>query len=650
VATSSSRLKLIEGNGQAEPAVERRAGTLRIATAGSVDDGKSTLIGRLLYDSKMVLADQLEQLEETSRRRGDLEVDLALLTDGLRAEREQGITIDVAYRYFATARRRFILADTPGHVRYTRNMVTGASTADLALILIDARKGVVEQTKRHAFVASLVGVPHLTVCVNKMDLVDFSETRFEEIVEAFEDFAAKLELTDIEFIPISALHGDNVVERSLRMKWYEGPPLLYHLEHVHVASDRNLVDCRFPVQWVIRPGDDGGQRGYAGQVAAGVLRPGDEVLVAPSGDTTRIASIDGPQGPLEEAFPPMSVVLHLEDELDVSRGDMICRPNNRPARARSIEAMVCWMANRTVSAGDRLLLKQTTRWVTATVEDVRYRVDVQGLHRDKTASTLELNDIGRLKLRTSAPLHVDDYRRNRQTGSFILVDEATNDTVGAGMIVETLTGDSASAAITDAGARSPNVTWHQGGLTRDKRWTALGQRGATVWLTGLPASGKSTIAAALEQVLVNQGRVAYLLDGDNLRHGLNGNLGFSAEDRAENVRRTAQVARLFADAGAIALVSLVSPYARDRIAARELHEEQELDFVEVYVNTPLEECERRDPKGLYAKARRGELSGMTGIDDPYEAPRTPAVEIDGASVDDAVAAIVAELQRLGVIL
>jgi bifunctional enzyme CysN/CysC len=277
-------------------------------------------------------------------------------------------------------------------------------------------------------------------------------------------------------------------------------------------------------------------------------------------------------------------------------------------------------------------------------------VDVQGLHRDKTASTLELNDIGRLKLRTSAPLHVDDYRRNRQTGSFILVDEATNDTVGAGMIVETLTGDSASAAITDAGARSPNVTWHQGGLTRDKRWTALGQRGATVWLTGLPASGKSTIAAALEQVLVNQGRVAYLLDGDNLRHGLNGNLGFSAEDRAENVRRTAQVARLFADAGAIALVSLVSPYARDRIAARELHEEQELDFVEVYVNTPLEECERRDPKGLYAKARRGELSGMTGIDDPYEAPRTPAVEIDGASVDDAVAAIVAELQRLGVIL
>ena len=369
----------------------------------------------------------------------------------------------------------------------------------------------------------------------------------------------------------------------------------------------------------------------------------------PSGDTSRIASIDGPQGTVEEAFPPMSVVVRLEDELDVSRGDVICRPNNRPQRARSLEAMVCWMGDRPVGAGDRLLLKHTTRWVTAEVEDVRYRVEVETLHRDKSAGSLELNDIGRLKLRTSAPLAVDDYRRSRSTGSFILVDEATNDTVGAGMIVEALTGDSGAAAITDAGARSPNVTWHAGGLTRDERWRALGQRGATVWLTGLPASGKSTIATALEQQLVSQGRVAYLLDGDNLRHGLNGNLGFSAEDRAENVRRTAQVARLFADAGAIALVSLVSPYARDRIAARELHAEQELDFVEVFVDTPLEECERRDPKGLYARARRGEISGMTGIDDPYEAPAAPEVAVAGGGVDEAVAAIVAELRRRGVV-
>jgi bifunctional enzyme CysN/CysC len=641
----TSRLTVIEGNGQPDHVVERRASTLRIATAGSVDDGKSTLIGRLLFDSKQVFADQLEHVEETSRRRGDEYTDLALLTDGLRAEREQGITIDVAYRYFATPRRRFILADTPGHIRYTRNMVTGASTADLALILIDARKGVSEQTKRHAFVASLVGVPHLTVCVNKMDLVEFSEDVFEDIREEFEDFAAKLELTDIEFIPISALNGDNVVERSQNMKWYDGAPLLYHLEHVHVASDRNLVDVRFPVQWVIRPSDDGEGRGYAGQVAAGVLRTGDDVHVVPSGDTSRIAAIEGPLGPLEEAVPPMSVVVRLEDELDVSRGDMLCRPGNRPHRSRQLEAMVCWMSDSQATVGKRLLLKHTTRWVHATVDDIRYRVDVETLHRDMSAKSLDLNDIGRLKLRTTSPLAVDDYRRNRTTGSFILVDEGTNDTVGAGMIVETITNGSSG----EATSRSPNVVWHEGGLTREERWRTLGQKGATVWLTGLPASGKSTIAAALEQHLVARGRLAYRLDGDNLRHGLNGNLGFSAEDRAENVRRTAHVARLFADAGTIAIASLVSPYVSDREAARASHEELELDFVEVFVDTPLEECQRRDPKGLYAKARSGEISGMTGIDDPYEAPEAAEIVVRDGSVEDAVAAIVARLEELGVI-
>ncbi len=639
----TSKLTLIEGNGQPEAVVERRASTLRIATAGSVDDGKSTLIGRLLFDSKQVFADQLEHVEETSRRRGDEYVDLALLTDGLRAEREQGITIDVAYRYFATPRRRFILADTPGHVRYTRNMVTGASTADLALILVDARKGVSEQTKRHAFVASLVGVPHLTVCVNKMDLVQYSEEVFEEIVRDFEDFAAKLELTDIEFIPISALNGDNVVDRSENMKWYGGAPLLYHLEHVHVASDRNLVDVRFPVQWVIRPVGDQ-SRGYAGQVAAGMLRTGDEVYVVPSGDTSRIASIEGPLGPLDEAVPPMSVVVRLEDELDISRGDMLCRPGNRPHRSRQLEAMVCWMTDEPVTAGKRLLLKHTTRWVTATVDDIRYRVDVETLHRDTAAGALQLNDIGRLKIRTTSPLAVDDYRRNRTTGSFILVDEATNDTVGAGMIVETIT----NGANPDA-TRSPNVTWHEGGLTREERWRSLGQRGATIWFTGLPASGKSTIASALEQQLVSRGRVAYRLDGDNLRHGLNGNLGFSAEDRAENVRRTAHVARLFADAGVISIASLVSPYESDRAQARGFHEELELDFIEVFVDTPLEECERRDPKGLYAKARRGEISGMTGIDDPYEPPASPEITVRGGSVEAAVSDILAHLEGLGVI-
>ena len=642
----TSRLSVIEGNGQPHPVVERRASTLRIATAGSVDDGKSTLIGRLLFDSKQVFADQLEHVEETSRRRGDEYTDLALLTDGLRAEREQGITIDVAYRYFATPRRRFILADTPGHVRYTRNMVTGASTADLALILIDARKGVSEQTKRHAFVASLVGVPHLTVCVNKMDLVDFSEDVFEDIRQEFEDFAAKLELTDIEFIPISALEGDNVVERSQRMKWYEGAPLLYHLEHVHVASDRNLVDVRFPVQWVIRPAEQGEGRGYAGQIAAGILRKGDDVHVVPSGDKSRIASIDGPLGEVEEAVPPMSVVVRLEDELDISRGDMLCRPGNRPHRSRQLEAMVCWMSDSPVAVGKRLMLKHTTRWVHATVDDIRYRVEVENLHRDTSAESLELNDIGRLKIRTTSPLAVDDYRRNRTTGSFILVDEATNDTVGAGMIVETITnGDQPG----DGSGRSPNVTWHEGGLTREERWRTLGQKGATVWLTGLPASGKSTIASALEQHLVSRGRQAYRLDGDNLRHGLNGNLGFSAEDRAENVRRTAHVARLFADSGTIAIASLVSPYVSDRAAARAAHDELELDFLEVFVDTPLDECERRDPKGLYAKARAGQISGMTGIDDPYEPPDAADIVVRGATPEQAVATIVARLEELGVI-
>jgi bifunctional enzyme CysN/CysC len=642
----TSRLSVIEGNGQPDPVVERRASTLRIATAGSVDDGKSTLIGRLLFDSKQVFADQLEHVEETSRRRGDDYTDLALLTDGLRAEREQGITIDVAYRYFATPRRRFILADTPGHIRYTRNMVTGASTADLALILIDARKGVSEQTKRHAFVASLVGVPHLTVCVNKMDLVDFSEDVFEDIRQEFEDFAAKLELTDIEFIPISALEGDNVVERSQRMKWYEGAPLLYHLEHVHVASDRNLVDVRFPVQWVIRPSEQGEGRGYAGQIAAGILRKGDDVHVVPSGDKSRIASIEGPLGEVEEAVPPMSVVVRLEDELDISRGDMLCRPGNRPHRSRQLEAMVCWMSDSPVAVGKRLMLKHTTRWVHATVDDIRYRVEVENLHRDTSAESLELNDIGRLKIRTTSPLAVDDYRRNRTTGSFILVDEATNDTVGAGMIVETITnGDQPG----DGSGRSPNVTWHEGGLTREERWRTLGQKGATVWLTGLPASGKSTIASALEQHLVSRGRQAYRLDGDNLRHGLNGNLGFSAEDRAENVRRTAHVARLFADSGTIAIASLVSPYVSDRAAARAAHDELELDFLEVFVDTPLDECERRDPKGLYAKARAGEISGMTGIDDPYEPPDAADIVVRGATPEQAVATIVARLEELGVI-
>ena len=453
------------GAGQTSPMPLDRVSAvemLRLVISGSVDDGKSTLIGRLLYDSKLILADQLEALLAASERRnGEGSLDLVLLTDGLRAEREQGITIDVAYRYFETPHRKFIIADTPGHERYTRNMVTGASTADLAVILIDARKGVVEQTRRHAFIASLLGIRHLAVCVNKMDLVDYSQARFEQIEVHFREFCARLEATDVTFIPTSAVHGENVVERSERMEWYQGPALLYHLEHVHIASDRNLIDCRFPVQWVIRPGPGAdpaagpavwpgagigtgaGKRGgvvdyraYAGQIAAGVFRAGDPVLVLPSGEETRIASVDSLDGPLAEACAPMSIALRLEDDLDISRGDMICRPHNRPTVDRHIEAIVCWMADDPVVAGRRYAIKHTTRTARAIVEEVRYRIDVNSLHRDENSPRLELNDIGRIRLRTSVPLIFDEYRRNRTTGSFILIDQATNGTVGAGMIME----------------------------------------------------------------------------------------------------------------------------------------------------------------------------------------------------------------------
>jgi bifunctional enzyme CysN/CysC len=419
------------------PTATRTSELVRFATAGSVDDGKSTLIGRLLYDTKSIFEDQLEHVEETSRRRGDGYVNLALLTDGLRAEREQGITIDVAYRYFHTPRRKFIIADTPGHEQYTRNMVTGASTADLALVLVDARKGVLEQSRRHAFIASLLRIPHLVVCVNKMDLVDWDQEVFDRICSDFTGWAAKLDVQDVTFIPISALHGDNVVDRSTNMGWYQGPSLLYHLEHVHVASDRNLQDARFPVQWVTRPMSDElhDYRGYAGEVASGVFRAGDEVVVLPSGRTSRIAGIDTFEDELNEAYPPLSVTLRLEDDIDVSRGDMICRPQNRPVEAKELDAMVCWMSERPLAPGGRYRVKHTSRTALAKVDQLKYRIDVNSLHRDESAYALELNEIGKLRLRLSTPLLVDQYRRNRTTGSFVLIDESTNDTVGAGMVL-----------------------------------------------------------------------------------------------------------------------------------------------------------------------------------------------------------------------
>jgi len=589
---------------------------LRLATAGSVDDGKSTLIGRLLYDSKAVMEDQLAAVERTSRERGNDYTDLALVTDGLRSEREQGITIDVAYRYFATAKRKFIIADTPGHVQYTRNMVTGASTAQLVIVLVDARHGLLEQSRRHAFLASLLGVQHLVLAVNKMDLIDWDQERFIAIRDEFHDFAARLDVHDVTTIPISALHGDNVVTKSEAAPWYDGPPLLRHLEDVYIAGDRNLVDVRFPVQYVIRPQtlEHADHRSYAGTVASGVIRTGDEVVVLPAGKSSRITAIDGPTGPVDEAFPPMAVAISLADDIDISRGDMLARPQNQPQATREFDAMVCWMADEaTLEPGREYIIKHNTRTTRARVTALDYRLDVNSLHRDKSATALKLNELGRVSLRTTVPLLLDEYTRNPATGSFILIHPESNATVAAGMVRDTVPATARTA--------SPNTVRHESLVT--DRLT----KGRTVWFTGLSGSGKSSIAVILEQLLLEHGCPAYILDGDNLRHGLNADLGFSMADRAENLRRLAHVATLMADAGLTVLVPAISPLREHRELARTVHGDAGIEFFEVFVDTPLEDCEHRDPKGLYAKARRGEITHFTGIDSPYQRPKNPDLRL-----------------------
>jgi bifunctional enzyme CysN/CysC len=594
---------------------------LRLATAGSVDDGKSTLIGRLLYDSKAVMEDQWAAVERTSKERGHDYTDLALVTDGLRAEREQGITIDVAYRYFATPKRKFIIADTPGHIQYTRNMVTGASTAQLVIVLVDARHGLLEQSRRHAFLASLLGIRHIVLAVNKMDLIDWDKEKFEAIRDEFHAFAARLDVHDVATIPISALHGDNVVTKSDQTPWYEGPPLLAHLEEVYIAGDRNLVDVRFPVQYVIRPHtlEHQDHRSYAGTVASGVMRPGDEVVVLPIGKTTRITAIEGPTGPVGEAFPPMAVAVSLADHIDISRGDMIARTNNQPRVAQQFDATVCWMAdNAALEPGRDYLIKHTTRTTRARVTALDYRLDVNTLHRDKTATALQLNELGRISLRTQVPLLLDEYSRNASTGSFILIDPNTNGTVAAGMVLRDVS----------AQAASPNTVRHKSSAAADAR-----TRGKTVWFTGLSGSGKSSVAMLVEQKLLETDTPAYVLDGDNLRHGLNADLGFSMADRAENLRRIAHVAALLADSGQIVLVPAISPLAEQRALARQVHADAGLDFVEIFCDTPIDECERRDPKGLYAKARAGQITQFTGIDSPYQPPTNPELRL---TPDDSV--------------
>ena len=610
---------------------------LRFTTAGSVDDGKSTLIGRLLYDTKSIFEDQLEAVERASRTHGEEETNLALLTDGLRAEREQKITIDVAYRYFATPKRKFIIADTPGHVQYTRNMVTGASTAELAIILIDARKGVQTQSKRHGFIASLLGIPHVVVAINKMDLVDWREDTFDEIMVEYREFCEKLDVTDLTFIPMSALLGDNVVDESTNMPWYHGSTLLHHLENVNVGTSRNLRDFRFPVQTVIRP--DQTFRGFAGRVASGTITPGEEILVLPGATRTKVRTIETFDGPLKEASAGDSIVITTDDEVDCSRGDTIVRVNNIPTSSTESDAILCWMSDTPLEVGREYALLHGTAEHKCVVDNLNYRINVDTLHREDVEQ-LGLNDIGRVQIETAQPLYFDPYTNNRHTGGFVIVDSRDNVTVGAGMIRSEVreaprpsrAGHEKADGQADGGparGKSPNVVWESWNIPREKRQERHGHPARVVWFTGISGAGKSTIARDLEKHLWAEGRQTVILDGDQVRHGLCGDLGFSAEDRSENIRRVGEVARLFYEAGFIVLCTFVSPYRADRERVRALFPEG--DFVEVFVDVDVDTAGRRDPKGLYARQRRGEVTGLPGLDAAYEAPRD-ALRIDTGSV------------------
>jgi bifunctional enzyme CysN/CysC len=621
---------------------------LRFVTAGSVDDGKSTLIGRLLFESKGIYEDQLEAVKTASGKKGSAleDLDLALVTDGLKAEREQGITIDVAYRYFSTPRRKFIIADTPGHEQYTRNMATGASTASLSVILIDATLGMLTQSKRHAFIAALLGIPHVVVTVNKMDLVDYSEAVFRRICDDFRKFAARLEVHDITFIPVSALNGDNIVTRSKNMDWYQGTTLLNHLEEVHIAGDRNLIDMRFPVQYVSRDNPD--FRGYMGTVASGILRPGDEVVVLPSGVRSRIGSILGVDGELEEAFPPLAATVTLQDDVDVSRGDMMVHVNNMPRVANTFEAMIVWMATEPLQPHKGYLIKQTTRTTPAQISALRYKVDVDTLHR-QPAETLQLNEIGRAALTTSRPLCFDPYNKNRSVGAFIIVDRVTDNTVGAGMILDRIPKELLHAGGRwEATAQSAHVTPHNSLVQRTERRARLGHKAFTVWLTGLTGSGKTQTAYGLERRLFDSGINALVIDGENARLGFSSDLDFSAQSRSENIRRAAEVARMVNEAGLVAICAFLSPYALDRRKVRQAVGPDR--FVEVYLSAPRDVCRRRRPE-LYAKAESGEIAHFSGVTAPYEPPSDPELVLATHELDSAtsIERILARLRELDLI-
>jgi bifunctional enzyme CysN/CysC len=615
---------------------QERKGFLRFITCGSVDDGKSTLIGRLLYEADMLFDDQLAALEADSKKVGTQggHLDFALLMDGLAAEREQGITIDVAYRFFSTDKRKFIVADTPGHEQYTRNMVTGASTADAALLLVDARKGVVTQTRRHAYLASLVGIRHLALAVNKMDLVDYSPSVFAAIRDEFQAFAGQIGLPEVCCIPISALRGDNVLRASDQTRWHEGPTVMGYLETVAVDASRlETAPFRFPVQWVNRPRAD--FRGFAGTVASGSIREGDRIRVLPSGRESRVARIVTYDGDTPRATTNQSVTLTLVDEIDVSRGDVICSADSPTSVADQFEASIVWMAEQPMLPGRPYWLKAGPKTATVRVTNLKYRVNVNTLEH-VAARRLELNEIGVATISLDRPIAFDSYRDNREMGGFILIDRLSHHTVGAGMLHFAL-------------RRSHNIHWQATDITKQAR-AALNAHGpCVVWFTGLSGSGKSTIANLVERQLHARGLHTYLLDGDNVRHGLNRDLGFTAEDRVENIRRVAEVAKLMVDAGLIVIVSFISPFRSERGMARALVADGE--FIEVFVDTPLAVAEERDPKGLYKKARRGELKNFTGIDSPYEAPEAAEVHIDttAMSAEQAADAVVAGLERRGII-
>ena len=592
-------------------------GLLRFLTCGSVDDGKSTLIGRLLYDSQLILDDQLAALKKESRNRttGEEGLDFSLLVDGLTAEREQGITIDVAYRFFSTDKRKFIVADTPGHEQYTRNMATGASNADLAIVLIDARKGVLTQTRRHSFILSLIGVKHVVLAVNKIDLVDYDEAVFERIESEYRQFAKDLGFKTLAAIPLSALKGDNMMGPSAKTPWYTGPALVPYLETVEVASDRAGQRFRFPVQWVNRPNLD--FRGFSGTIASGEVRVGDDVLVAASKKPATITRIVTMDGELQSAEAGQAVTLVLDREVDISRGDVLVRPGETPDFSNQFQARLIWMNEEHALPGRSYLLKLGTQLVPASITALKFKTNVNTLEQSP-AKILELNEVGTVTIATDKPIAFDAYAENATLGSFILIDRLTNATLAAGVI--------------DFGLRrAQNLSYQSFDVNREVRARALGQDPRIVWFTGLSGSGKSTVANLIEKRLAAEGRHAYILDGDNVRHGLNKDLGFTEEDRVENIRRVAEVARLMADAGLIVLVSFISPFRNERRMAREIA--GDIAFTEVFVDTPLAVCEARDPKGLYAKARRGEIRNFTGISSPYEAPENPDIKLDGGAAE-----------------